>query len=331
MTYDIIVATYNGENYLQQQLMSLLNQTVPPEHIFIRDDLSNDKTIAIIEEFAENAHVPVVFIRPDRNIGYIKNFEVLSKETLADIVFFCDQDDIWLSNKAELIIQKFINNPDHKMIFSDAYLVDEKLNMISTLWSSIGFKHKNEGCNLSRVISDNFVTGATIAIERNYLLSLLPFPDGIIHDYWLAVNSIVDNNISFIDEKLILYRQHQFNQIGVKNKSFFRKVFGYYSKAKILNRMNYGKNKLIIIRELLRKRPELVYEQTIIEFVLYCSFLNKIYGGEYSELLSNNELNTCLNSRKKRLSFVSYLRKRRFKNLIMDFFDFIYFLFLKKP
>lgn len=329
MTYDIIVATYNGENYLQQQLMSLLNQTVLPEHIFIRDDLSNDKTIAIIEDFANSAHVPVVFLKPDRNLGYIKNFEVLSKKALADIIFFCDQDDIWLSNKAELIIQEFKTNPECKMIFSDAYLVDEKLDMISTLWHSIGFKPKREECNLSRVISDNFVTGATIAIERNYLLSLLPFPDNIIHDYWLAVNSIVDNNIFYIEEKLILYRQHQFNQIGVKNKGFLSKAFNYYSKAKVLDRMNYGKNKLLLIRELLRRRPELTCNDTIVEYVLYCSFLNKIYGGAYSGLFFSNELKACLNSGKKSYSFMSYLRKRRFKNLVLDFFDFAFFLFLK--
>lgn len=324
MTYDIIVATYNGENYLSQQLVSLLNQTVAPEHIYIRDDLSNDRTIEIIKEFAKTSHIPIVLLESNENLGYIKNFESLSKETLADIVFFCDQDDVWVLNKAELMMQEFANHPECKLLFSDAFIVNEKLEKIAGLWNSINFKPEIHSFMLARIIDDNFVTGATIAIKRSYLLSLVPFPEGIVHDYWMAINSIVDNNIACINKKLIFYRQHQSNQIGIKSRGLIEKIFGYYDRHKVLNRINYGRDKLVIIHELLKRRPELVLNDDIKEYVLYFKFLNKIHGGRYSRLFWHEEIKACLIGSEKNYSFLAYLRNRRFKNMAMDLFDYIY-------
>lgn len=85
--YDVVLATYNGSRYIKEQLDSIIEQTVPPKNIYIRDDLSNDDTIKVLSHY--RALPMIKFLESSTNLGYIKNFETLAKATSSDIVFFC--------------------------------------------------------------------------------------------------------------------------------------------------------------------------------------------------------------------------------------------------
>lgn len=221
MTYDVIIATYNGSDYISQQIDSILSQTVKPNQILIRDDGSTDNTMEIILEY-QRQHDCVKVIDGCSNLGYIKNFNELTKYTKSDVVFFCDQDDVWKENKAECLISEFILG-EASAIFTNATITDGSLKKIGYLFDVNGFY--NNQMTLNQLLRRNFVTGATLAVKRCYLNTITPFPDMIPHDFYIAIHSILDGKLFFIDKCLIKYRQHENNVVGlVKRKTIFSKI-----------------------------------------------------------------------------------------------------------
>lgn len=216
--YDVVLATYNGSRYIKEQLDSIIEQTVPPKNIYIRDDLSNDDTIKVLSHY--RALPMIKFLESSTNLGYIKNFETLAKATSSDIVFFCDQDDFWFPNKAEILLSKFNNDID--LVFSDAEVTDERLCFQSYLFDLNGL-NKN-GFSIRSLFMNNFVTGATMAIKRSFLLKNMPFPNSIPHDFYLATSALIQNRVGYVQQPLIQYRQHNNNVIGVRRSSFVEKM-----------------------------------------------------------------------------------------------------------
>lgn len=131
---NILLSTYNGEQYLAQQLDSLLNQTYPNIHIYIRDDGSSDRTLNIIHEYISN-HTNITFINTpdDHNLGYMKSFwTLLDYDDSADYYSFCDQDDVWLPNKVELGVKVLETLSEHStpLLYSSSFqYCDENLNV----------------------------------------------------------------------------------------------------------------------------------------------------------------------------------------------------------
>jgi rhamnosyltransferase len=216
--YDVILAAYNGGEFIREQLDSILNQTIPPQNIYVRDDLSNDCTTKILSEYQYCTIVKV--LDSDTNLGYIKNFEILSRATKSKVVFFSDQDDYWFANKAETMLAAFDSNTN--LVFSDAEVTDQYLKFKSYLFDLNGFNVN--GLSINSLFINNFVTGATMAVRRRFLLENLPFPKSIPHDFYLATSALVDTSVRFVDEPLIKYRQHEKNVIGVQRTSIFEKI-----------------------------------------------------------------------------------------------------------
>jgi len=175
----VAIATYNGAQYFEQQLTSILGQDVVPDEIIICDDASTDDTQGIIEAIASKYKDLICQVYNDVNIGYTRNFEKAIALATGDVIFFSDQDDVWFNNKIRLVYQLFEQNPNIAGISHDGRLVDQDLRWYGTTKSNqiergYGADHRT-------------ITGALSAIRKRYLDIFLPIPVGVNgHDTWLT-------------------------------------------------------------------------------------------------------------------------------------------------
>lgn len=221
--YSVALCSYNGAKYIEQQLRSILGQSIPPDEIVISDDCSSDETLHIVERLLRDSNVSYVINRNLSNLGVVKNFEQCILSTRNDIVFLSDQDDVWLPIKAEGILREFDADPDCCMVFSNASLTDEKLHKIGDLFSSVGVcTAETRRVPLKRLAAGNIVTGATAAIRKRSLAFAFPFPSCAgFHDEWLAVCSAMVQGLTRVDASLTLYRQHSSNVVGMAPSDSF--------------------------------------------------------------------------------------------------------------
>lgn len=219
---DILLATYNGEKYLKEQLDSILNQTYSNFRLLISDDMSTDNTRKILDEFKEKDNRIEVFLQKE-NHGVIENFEFLLKNVKSNYYMFSDQDDIWLKDKIEKSVKK-IEEKKSNLVYSNLEVVDKDLNTIyKSYWKLKGIENKIKRYNnFDALYLNNFVTGCTIISRKDLIEKILPLPKDtkyILHDYWLALIVSQHGKITYIDEPLIRYRQHKDNKIGSDKKS----------------------------------------------------------------------------------------------------------------
>ena len=228
----IVMCTYNGASYLQPQLDSLLAQTLPPDEIVISDDGSTDGTMAVLEAFAVIARARGVEVHLSRhavNVGFVENFSSALRQASGDVLFLCDQDDVWRSDKLAVMAACFTDDPELLLLHSDARLVDGKgasLNarMFNALQMTADEKRAiHDGCAFEVVMRRSFVTGATAALRREVIKMALPIAPNWIHDEWLTAIVSAFGKMDFVDEPLIDYRQHGGNQIGARKRTLAMK------------------------------------------------------------------------------------------------------------
>lgn len=219
---DILLATYNGEKYLVEQLESILSQTYSDFRLLISDDCSTDGTRKILEEY-KNKDDRIQLFFQGKNLGVIKNFEYLLKKVENDYYMLSDQDDIWKNNKIEKSIEK-LKNSESDLVYSDLEVVDENLNVTyESYWKLKGiYKKIKKYNNFEALYLNNFITGCTILSKKEYIKDILPLPNTskfVLHDYWISLIISQKGKISYIEEPLIKYRQHKNNKIGSKKQS----------------------------------------------------------------------------------------------------------------
>jgi len=189
MKLSVALCTYNGEKYIEKQLNSIFNQTIPIDEINICDDGSNDKTIEIINQI-QKAHPSIIKLHQNKtNLGCSKNFEKAIELCQGDYIFLSDQDDLWKKDKAEKTLAVFDQNPNAEGVFSNAELIDENDNLIPdlTIWDSVFFLEKEfpKPIDFFNIISKNgnIVTGATLCIRKQVKDFIFSFTDPIfLHD-----------------------------------------------------------------------------------------------------------------------------------------------------
>ena len=219
---DILLATYNGENYLVEQLESILSQTYSNFRLLISDDCSTDGTRKILEEYKEKDSRIQLFFQ-GKNLGVIKNFEYLLKKVESKYYMLSDQDDIWKENKIEKSVEK-LENSESDLVYTDLEVVDANLNVTyESYWKLKGiYKKIKKYNNFEELYLNNFVTGCTLISKEEYIRDVLPLPDTskfVLHDYWIALIVSQKGKISYIEEPLIKYRQHKNNKIGSRKQS----------------------------------------------------------------------------------------------------------------
>ena len=273
---DILLATYNGEQYLREQLDSIMCQTYSNFRLLISDDCSSDSTKEILEEYVEKDKRIIVFSQ-EKNLGVVKNFEFLLKRVENKYFMFSDQDDIWNENKIEKSI-KVIEETKSDLVYSDLEVVDSSLNVTySSYWKLKGFYKKIvKYNNFESLYLNNFITGCTMLSKKEFIDEVLPLPNTskfILHDYWIPLILSQKHKITYIEEPLIKYRQHKNNKVGSKKKTDelksideIRKLFIQVKKdekIKILNRqaMEYY--------EMLEKKKNFNFRKWKLFFKLY--------------------------------------------------------------
>lgn len=220
-TVDILLATYNGEKYITEQIESILNQTYKDFRLLISDDCSTDNTRQIISEYVKKDKRIIVYTQKE-NIGVVQNFEFLMKKVENDYFMFSDQDDIWKENKIEKSLNKIEEGFD--LVYSDLEVVDENLNVTyNSYWKLKGIYNKiKKYNNFESLYLNNFVTGCTIISRKDLIKDVLPLPNTskyVLHDYWISLIISQNGKISYVEEPLIKYRQHKNNKVGSKKKS----------------------------------------------------------------------------------------------------------------
>ena len=219
LSLSVALASYNGERYIGAQLDSIARQTRLPDELVICDDASTDSTADIVREFARHAPFAVRFLQHQR-MGSTRNFELAIAECRGDIIFLCDQDDVWYPNKMETIEAVFIDRPETGAVFTDADVVDENLQPLgSRLWKYFRFRPKEQaqveaGDALSVLLRHPVATGATMAFRSSFRDFLLPMPP-TWHDAWIALLIGTTSHLVALPAPLIAYRQHGHNQVGI--------------------------------------------------------------------------------------------------------------------
>ena len=221
----VALCTYNGEHYIHEQLESVLNQTMPVDEIVVCDDGSSDNTLQIIESLNKNTQTDIRIYRNEKNLGPALNFQKAINLCLGDIVFLSDQDDIWYNNKVQVMVDWFKDNPAQCVAFSDADLIDDANNLITekSLWECVGFSDKAikaflAGLGVELFCYENRATGATMAVRRDYATAshFTSICNNIIlHDGAIAMLAAEENEIGFIPEKLMRYRCHHGQSVGI--------------------------------------------------------------------------------------------------------------------
>ena len=222
---DILLSTYNGEEFLREQLDSLLKQTFQGWCLIVRDDGSSDHTCEIVKSYANQYPGKISFIDDgQKRIGACRSFAALLEHSSADYVMFCDQDDVWLEGKVEATLAKMkeleVTYPGKPiLIHTDLKVTDEKLNVISdSMW--IYQKLDPERKSLNYLLVQNNVTGCTVMINKKLRELILPLHNEIIvHDWWLALAASAFGKIGYVNMPAILYRQHGRNDVGAKKYS----------------------------------------------------------------------------------------------------------------
>ncbi len=228
----VVLCTYNGAAYLQPQLDSLLAQTCLPDEVVVADDCSTDCSPEILQAFAVEAGklgIDVRLIRHPCNLGYVENFSTTLRLATGDVLFLCDQDDVWRADKLGLMAARFVNDPTLLLLHSDGRLVDaggEPLgcSLFDALQLTPDEKQAihHDGA-FEVVLRRSFVTGATVAMRRDLVELALPVAQGWIHDEWITAIAAAAGQIDFIEEPLIDYRQHDGNQIGMRKRTLAMK------------------------------------------------------------------------------------------------------------
>lgn len=220
-TTSVLIATWNGEKFIKEQLESIGSQTRLPDEIIISDDGSTDNTIEIARCALALGSIPFKIVTSNGRNGSSRNFCNGLSHCKNDLIFFCDQDDIWNANKIEILASTLESNEDISYCFTDAALVNSDLSPIGlNLWESLDIKDTIARYNLASdqmdvLFHQPIVTGATSAFRRIAINSCQPFPPEWIHDRWCStlLATMLHRGIA-IEIPTILYRQHHEQQVG---------------------------------------------------------------------------------------------------------------------
>jgi glycosyltransferase involved in cell wall biosynthesis len=196
-----------------------------PDELVLVDDGSTDGTLDLLHHWAKTVPFPVHIHPNPENIGSTKSFERAMCLCTGDIIVLADQDDTWRNDRLQQTADWFVAHPGMDAVFSDADLIDDDSQPLGrSIWEEVQFlphlrEQWQQGRGYELLFYGYVVTGATMAVRRAVLPSLLPFPTHVqylIHDAWMSLILALKGAIGFIDAPLVCYRQHSSQQVGFK-------------------------------------------------------------------------------------------------------------------
>jgi glycosyltransferase involved in cell wall biosynthesis len=210
MKISVALAAYKGEQYISEQIDSILSQLGEHDELIISDDYPEGKTRDIILGY-QSEDKRVKYIEGEGK-GVIRNFENALKACGGDVIFLCDQDDVWLPDKVETVMAEFANGA--QLVLHDASITDGALNVTNPSCFSV---HGANASMCKNLLKNTFV-GCCMAFTKDLLSETLPFPEGIaMHDWWIALVALKNKRKTvLINKPLILWRRHGENVTGNK-------------------------------------------------------------------------------------------------------------------
>ncbi|MEB0091569.1 glycosyltransferase family 2 protein [Pseudomonas sp. CCI4.2] len=224
------MATYNGEQYLEEQIESIRAQDHLNWKLYVSDDGSTDSTLSLIQKYAD-LDSRVCVVNTQRQGGVVNNFNKALNFSTSDYAMLCDQDDIWLSNKVSVMLASIkermlvgvIESPI--LVFSDLHLVDEKNKTIQKSFYRSNNLNPNYNTDAKFLSWRSSVYGCTIIMNRALLVRALPLPKGVpMHDQWLSLIAAHTGIVAYANNQTIRYRQHQGNVVGGAGRGAWGKV-----------------------------------------------------------------------------------------------------------
>jgi glycosyltransferase involved in cell wall biosynthesis len=219
---EVLLATFNGERFLREQIDSVLAQDYANLRILARDDGSTDRTLEILRDYESRFPARIRLLPTDEPTGSAKwNFLKLMQASSAEYVCFCDQDDVWLPGKVSLSMsemQQLESRSSHStpcLVFTDLQVVDSRLEPIhASFWEFMGVGPETIG-SLKRLLLLSVVTGSTALVNRPLLDLAKRMPrEAVMHDRWIGLISATMGTSSALKKQTVLYRQHGNNLIG---------------------------------------------------------------------------------------------------------------------
>lgn len=222
----ILMATYNGERFLSEQIESLLAQSYCNWRLLIRDDASTDSTPSILRHYAESEPRRITVIYGENNLGAKANFAKLLDLADSPYVMFCDGDDVWLPEKITKTMAVMLSLEKEGaldvpvLVHTDLRVVDGKLEELGRSFWEYQNSRPRAGGVLNRLLIQNCVTGCTTMLNRALVEAARPVPEeAIMHDWWIALVASSFGHIGIINDQTLLYRQHGGNDTGAKQRN----------------------------------------------------------------------------------------------------------------
>lgn len=228
---DILLATYNGGQYLTEQIESIINQTYKEWTLYIRDDGSTDNTLKIVNKYIVEYPQKIILIKDNKKgLGAKLNFAELIKYSKNKYCMFSDQDDYWLSNKIEITLKKMkdlegeFGNSEPILIHTNLKVVDKDLHIIdNSFWNLMNINPKRN--KLNNIMVENVITGCTTMLNRALIECVDNIPiECLMHDWWIGIVASTFGKIGIIEEPTILYRQHGSNEVGAKKEGYINRI-----------------------------------------------------------------------------------------------------------
>lgn len=223
----IALCIYNGEAFLEQQLQTLLNQTYTHLEFVIVDDGSTDDSLAMVNKYAADKRVKL-FVNT-RNLGYVKNFEKAISLCNGDFIALADQDDIWNLQKIEILVQQIGHSI---LVYHDSQFIDAQGKPMGKISDRINMY---AGSNPAPFLFYNCISGHSCLFKKELVPRLGSFNPQFYHDWWIAFVAANCGSISYVNQPLVQYRQHQLSSTDILNrKEKVIKQSPKYSEVNIL-------------------------------------------------------------------------------------------------
>ena len=227
-TISVAMATYNGERFIREQLESILNQTVVPDEIIVSDDGSTDRTVEIVLEVSstDSGHI-IKLVTDNPRRGFAFNFGNAVGHCAGDVVFLCDQDDVWLPDKVKHIISVYTENENALCVFHDAVSIDSTGTLLDVVFSPF-IRTLASQTNTGEIVelpsepfcewavSSPLINGMVMSVSKKLLETAFPFPPvpNVAHDGWLWFCAEAQSGCFLLNEVLTMRRLHDANTSG---------------------------------------------------------------------------------------------------------------------
>lgn len=247
--YDIVLASYNGAKYIEEQINSIVKciddcKTATINKFIITDDNSSDDTLIIVKKLAQN--IPYLYLYTNELAkGVINNFQNGINKTSSEFVFFSDQDDIWDEKKITKTIEILLESEDENkplLVITNINFVNENLSLLRSGHDFDRYSPSDELMTVYR----SFGQGCTMAVNRKLLNFMGQIPtEAVMHDWWMLLIASNFGKVRYITTPLLNYRQHSNNVCGGTKHNNIARYFNLKNQRQYMKSLSMQSGKFV--------------------------------------------------------------------------------------